>query len=70
MLGSVGIFQKMPQELHNNPEVNAQCWETSEDDRKREVRTKGRKRKERRQKEEMYLLDLLTFLCCLAFSNY
>lgn len=44
MLGSVGIFQKMPEELYDNPEVNAQCWETSEDEGKEKKGQKGGRR--------------------------
>lgn len=76
MLGSVGIFQKTPEYLlllYNNPEVNAQCCETSEDEEKekkgqkggREGGREGRKEgKVRRQKEKKYLLDFLTFFYC------
>lgn len=43
----------MPEEQHNNQEVNSQCWETPEGERKRKKEREGEKR-ERRQKKETF----------------
>lgn len=41
----------MPEELYDNPEVNAQCWETSEDEGKEKKGQKGGRRKREGRKK-------------------
>lgn len=54
MLGSEGTFQKMPEELYNNPDMNAQYWETSEDEENEKKGQKGgRGKREGRRKSSI-----------------